>query len=138
MVIRRRVGAASRCAGVSHQAPTREAAARGARREGRRLAERFGAADETETLATPDVLERGEPVRLVYHDPDGGWWFSSERGDDEMVIACLACILQRHPELVDVANLPVNWIAHRDDGYSWVLESRPDEWGAWEEDGEGD
>lgn len=100
------------------------------------LVERFGQSARMQTLVTSDVMEGGDDVRLVYHDPDGGWWFTADdREGEEFVIACLGCVLERHPEVVQLADLPLNWVAHRDDSATeWAREPRPAEWGEWEQD----
>lgn len=74
--------------------------------------------------------------RLVYHDPDGDWWFSTAAGDDDpdLAIFCLACVLHSDRELVAVCDLPPDWIAWRDDGGPWTREPRPKDWGSWDED----
>ena len=98
------------------------------------LAERtFGAAAHALHVAERDVVE-GAPIRLVYRDPDGGWWFSSGGDDDaELSPICLACLLRDHRDLVEVADLELNWVAHRNEqDCEWEREPRPPEWGPWE------
>jgi hypothetical protein len=100
-----------------------------------KLAARFGVGGNTATMASRDVLA-GARVSLVYHDPDDGWWFSSENDDDDKDpgVGCLACVLHADPELVEVADLPLNWIAERTNDGAWARQSRPDDWGPWEEE----
>lgn len=94
----------------------------------------FGAAARETHLAGRDVIE-GARVRLVYHDPDDGWWFSSggDDEDEELGHSCLPCLLHRDPGLVEIASLPLNWIAERgDDDATWRREQRPPDWGLCE------
>jgi hypothetical protein len=95
------------------------------------LAARFGALDNLETFVTPDLVCGDECVRLVYHDPSGAWWFSSERmPEEDMIIACLGCLLGAHPELARLGDLPLDWLASRTDrGARWNRELSPADWG---------
>ena len=52
-----------------------------------------------------DAAEGEADVVTVYHDPDGGWWFGSA-SEAEVVPQCLACVLTRHPEVSELADLP--------------------------------
>lgn len=78
-----------------------------------------------------DAAEGQAEVVTVYHDPGGGWWFGSA-SEAEMVPQCLACVLTRHPEVSELADLPLNWAAHRREG-GWEYGPRPAEWGSWDE-----
>lgn len=81
-----------------------------------------------------DAAEGEADVVTVYHDPDGGWWFGSA-SEAEVVPQCLACVLTRHPEVSELADLPLNWAAHRREG-GWERGPRPPEWGAWDDEDE--
>jgi len=101
-----------------------------------KLAEQFFGTDAVESLAVAgrDVID-GERVRLVYHDPEGGWWFSSGGAEEEEELAgvCLPCLLHDDPNLVELSNLPLNWVAERGDEHDvWLRQPRPDSWGNWE------
>ena len=95
--------------------------------------EYFGAAASTTQIASVDVIA-GARVRLVYHDPEGGWWFSSDgpEEDEELGSLCLACMINHDPSILRVADLPQNWIARRGSGAGWEREPRPADWGTWE------
>ena len=83
-------------------------------------------------MAGRDLLE-GAVVRLVYHDPEDGWWFSSggNEEDEDLGQFCLPCLLHEHPNLVEFADLPLNWIAELGDEGDWKREPRPESWGLW-------
>src|SRR5215218_3953793 len=101
-------------------------------RDEKLAAEFFGPGAGT-ALVGRDVLA-GAKVRLVYHDPDGDWWFSSggDDEDEELGRMCLPCLVHDDADLVEISNLPLNWIAElRDDGV-WTREPRPESWGTWE------
>ena len=80
-----------------------------------------------------DVAEGRASVTMVYHDPGGGWWFDSQAEDESWVPQCLTCLLTRHPEMAEHADLPLNWVAWAEGG-KWTRGPRPEEWGPWESD----
>jgi hypothetical protein len=86
--------------------------------------------EEQWPVVSRDVAEGRAAATLVYHDPEGGWWFDSEAGDP-WVPQCLPCLLERHPALVQHADLPLNWVAWLEGG-TWRRGPRPVEWGPWE------
>jgi hypothetical protein len=51
--------------------------------------------------------------------------------DAEYVPQCLPCLLTQHPDVSDLADLTLDWAAHRRAG-GWERGPRPDEWGPWE------
>lgn len=72
----------------------------------------------------------GSP-RLVTHDRDG-WWqaldgvSSAEPG--EAVVACMMCLIELHPELAELADLPPGWAAEREEpGTPWLRGERAQE-----------
>lgn len=100
------------------------------------LAARFFGQGAPHAIAGRDVIG-GASVNLIYHDPENGWWFSSggPDEDEELGTICLPCLLNTAPDLVELADLPLNWIAERDGpDASWTREPRPDDWGPWETD----
>src|SRR5207247_1615722 len=81
---------------------------------------------------TQDVAEGWAEVAVVYHESGGGWWFESDP-DEPGVPQCLPCLLTRHPDLVQHADLPLNWAAWRSADGAWTRGPRPAEWGPWDE-----
>ena len=81
-------------------------------------------------VVSRDVAEGTAAVETVYHAPDGGWWFVSD-SDAEYVPQCLPCLLTQHPDVSDLADLALDWAAHRRAG-GWERGPRPEEWGPWE------
>jgi hypothetical protein len=70
------------------------------------------------------VIEGADLLRAV-HDDDGDWQFlcgdmHEEDGDDTPVIVCLECLVARHPDLNQVADLEPGMAAERPSGTaSW-------------------
>ncbi len=81
-----------------------------------------------------DAAEGEADVVTVYHDPDRGGWFGSA-SEAEVVPQCLACVLTRHPEVSELADLPLDWAAQLREGV-WERGPRPREWGAWDDSDE--
>jgi hypothetical protein len=78
------------------------------------------------TFTLRQIVKEGQPILYVVHDnDDGAWQFLS--GDpcqvaDGMVVS-LAGMIRRDPSLVELANLPVGWQAHRPEiGKPWQRE----------------
>jgi hypothetical protein len=69
------------------------------------------------------------PVLVVSHDADdGAWQFLCGTTNDpkDGVSEHLGRMLERHPDLVELGDLPLGWIAWREDESSgWVREPRP-------------
>jgi hypothetical protein len=83
-------------------------------------------------VVTQDVAEGRAEVTVVYHDPGGGWWFDSD-ADEAWMPECLPCLLTRHPDLAQHADLPLNWAAWRSADGGWTRGPRPADWGPWED-----
>ena len=83
----------------------------------------------TKAFTTRRVTELNYPVLVVSHDADdGAWQFLCGTTNDpkDGVVEYLGRILERHPELVELADLPLGWIAWREDETSaWIREPRP-------------
>ena len=102
--------------------------------EDERLAAAFFGGGAGVALAGIDVVHEGARVRLVYHDPEGDWWFSSGGDDEDEDLAriCLPCLLHDDPNLVEISDLRFNWIAELGKNGVWKREPRPADWGSWE------
>jgi hypothetical protein len=86
--------------------------------------------DQGQTVfTTRRVTELGYPVLVVSHDAeDGAWQFLCGTTNDpkDGVTESLVTMLDRHPELDELSDLPRGWIAWREDASSeWVREPHP-------------
>lgn len=90
----------------------------------------FAVSVNTTAFSSAQVVREGAPVLVVCHDHDGEWQFL--HGDvteqDECVLICMGCALQRTPAVAELASLPQGWRASRKDVASpWVSEPYADE-----------
>jgi hypothetical protein len=89
----------------------------------------FAEAPETMVFTTSRVTEQGYPVLVVAHDADdGAWQFLCGTTNDprDGVSTSLGRIIERHPEMDALADLPLGWIAWREsDESEWIREPRP-------------
>jgi len=69
-------------------------------------------------VATTAAAFDGGPVILVAHDEDGEWQFLGPGGDD-LTPVHLAHLVESHPALAQVGDLPVGWEATADPAGSW-------------------
>lgn len=76
----------------------------------------FKEAKNLGVLTTNRVIEDGYPILLVTHDEDGDWQFlcgtTSKPKHGRLV--CLNTIVEDHPSVAELADLPVGWRAERD------------------------
>ncbi len=66
-------------------------------------------------FVTHEVLRQGMPILWVVHDCDGDWAFGGE-GDvevDTTSLVCLSHVVDDHPEVAELADLPRGWRADR-------------------------
>ena len=88
---------------------------------------------ETGVFTTRQVLEGVEPIREVYHDPDGDWQFLCGTTLDaaDLKLVCLGCMVERDLSIGELADMPPSWCARRrSEGADWIQEPygpRPDE-----------
>ncbi len=75
----------------------------------------FGIPVETGVYTTRQVMEGLEPVREVYHDPDGDWQFLCGTTLDtaDLKLVCFGCMFDRDPSIGGLAELPPRWCATR-------------------------
>ncbi len=70
------------------------------------------------------------PILWVVHDNDGDWSFGSV-GDFEFnttSLVCLSHVVDQHPEIAALADLPRGWLAERPSaGEAWVREEAGEE-----------
>ena len=66
-------------------------------------------------FTTRFVIEEGHPILLVSHDKDDDWQFlcgtTNDTADGRLV--CLGSIVETHPSVVELADLPAGWQASR-------------------------
>lgn len=77
-------------------------------------------------FTTQQILE-GAVIRSVFHDYDGDWTFLHHTTDSpdesEAKLVSLALILQLDPSIGELANLPREWSAFRQDrGKAWSVD----------------
>lgn len=80
---------------------------------------------ETGTFTTRQVLDGSRPILEVYHDHDDSWQFlcGTTLDIDDLKLACLGCMVERDDALLQLADLPQGWVAHRESkGSSWERE----------------
>ena len=89
----------------------------------------FAEPPETLVFTTSRVTEQGYPVLVVAHDADdGAWQFLCGTTNDprDGVTSSLGRILERHPEIDELGDLRLGWIAWRENDESdWIREPRP-------------
>ncbi|QDT13501.1 DUF4262 domain-containing protein [Stieleria marina] len=76
----------------------------------------FKEAKNLGVLTTIRVVEAGEPVLLVTHDEDGDWQFLCGTTNDPKQgrLVGLDAIVDQHPSVVELADLPMGWRAERE------------------------
>jgi len=79
-------------------------------------------------VAHHSLLTGTESPRLVVHDRDG-WWQAldgvSPAEPEHAVVACMMCLVELHPEIAELADLPPGWAAEREQpGAAWHRSER--------------
>ena len=80
----------------------------------------FKDAKNTAVFSTVGVIKRAEPVCRVCHDHDGAWQFlagGQVTMADAMVVA-LSEVVRTDPSLLQLADLPLGWVATRENPQS--------------------
>ena len=80
-------------------------------------------------FTTSRVVE-GAPVLLVTLELDGDWQILCGTTNDlqDVKVACFGCAYQQNPEIGELADLPLGWLAWRKDvGSPWIREVMEDE-----------
>ncbi len=81
-------------------------------------------------LVTHEVFYEGMPILWVVHDHDGDWVSGSESDFevDTTSLVHLAHVVDRHPEIAALADLPRGWYAERtSEDQAWIWEESDDE-----------
>lgn len=97
---------------------------------------RSGKADEANpgglVFSTNQIMSDELPLLLVTHDEDGDWQFVHGSETDDLANAALMHVehvLERYPEIAELADLPPGWIATRSEpGERWQRMRRPADW----------
>jgi hypothetical protein len=85
----------------------------------------FDLAVNTAVLTTRQAMEGLQPVREVYHDPDGDWQFlcGTTLETSDLKLVCLGCVVEADPALGELAKMPPGWCATRiAPGAEWIQE----------------
>jgi hypothetical protein len=77
---------------------------------------RFHEGKNRAAITTKYVFDGTHPILLVSHDEEGDWQFlcGTTNLPEDGRIVCLATVVERHPAVVELADLPVGWQAARD------------------------
>ncbi len=89
----------------------------------------FDAPINAASFTTKYVLDGSLPILEVYHDHDGEWQFmcGTTNASADAKLVCLGCMIDRDPTLVQLADLPEGWLAHRvSPTQPWARESYED------------
>jgi len=75
----------------------------------------FAEAKNLGVFTTKLVLEEAFPIMLVTHDDDGDWQFLCGTTNDsrDARVVCLSDIVNTHPNVSELADLPMGWKAFR-------------------------
>lgn len=76
---------------------------------------RFQEGRNRAVFTTRHVLDGTHPVLLVSHEMEGDWQFlcgTTNRTEDGRIV-CLATMVEQHPAVADLADLPLGWQASR-------------------------
>jgi hypothetical protein len=76
----------------------------------------FSDPEEKRVYTTRFVLDKGLPILVVSHDPDGEWEFlcgTTDSPKDAREVS-LGEVVDRDARVAEVADLPVGWRAFRD------------------------
>lgn len=68
-------------------------------------------------------MEGAEPIREVYHDPDGDWQFlcGTTLDEKDLKLVCLGCMVEKDPTIGELSGMPPNWCATRlDPRGEWI------------------
>ena len=77
----------------------------------------FDASMNATAYSTKNIVKNGYPVLTIAHDNEGDWQFlCGETGNPQDIsIGCFGCIFELHPWIAEFSDLPLGWIAWRDD-----------------------
>jgi len=101
---------------------------------------RFADSPDLGVIVTRAVYTGETLLTCVSHDPDGDWQFLDDGEDNDpprevsdAIGVHLSHVVERFPEVEELFDLPMGWIAWRDaKKQSWTREPRPPDWAVWE------
>jgi hypothetical protein len=75
----------------------------------------FDEAKNLGVFTTKPVIEQGHSILLVTHDDQGDWQFLCGTTNDtkDARLVCLKEIVENHPSVIELADLPTGWQAQR-------------------------
>lgn len=79
---------------------------------------RFKDLPNTMVLTTRDVIENKRGILFVSHDADDGMWqflSDTDLNMENAILVALEEIVDFDPAIIDVADLPLGWVAWRED-----------------------
>ena len=90
----------------------------------------FTDVENTACFTQRHIVTQGHPILVVAHDADDGCWQFLDGSDDlksaDGTLVTLGSILDYDPSVAEVADLPLGWIAWREEpGAPW--ERQPNE-----------
>lgn len=92
---------------------------------------RFHEGKNRAVFTTIGVLDGTHPILLVSHDAEGDWQFlcGTTNWPEDGRLVCLGNVVEQHPAIVELADLPTGWQAVRDaPDQPWRrIKSEPDE-----------
>lgn len=79
-------------------------------------------------ITTHKIMKRQSPILYVSHDDDDGMWQFLDGGDvseSDARILGLKEVIDIDPSLVQLADLPIGWVAWRETKFNqWIREKR--------------
>ncbi len=91
----------------------------------------FDQARNVACITCRSVIDGAPVLSVTHYEDDHSWAFLDgvEFDPAESLVAAMATVVDRHPELREIASLPPGWSANRGAvGASWVMIE--DDWGA--------
>lgn len=82
------------------------------------------------SFTTRHVLDGSRPVLEVFHDQDGAWQIlcGTTVEAEDLKLVCLGCMVESHPELALLADLPPGWCVIRSDpSQPWLRDAFEEE-----------
>ena len=79
----------------------------------------FTETENTACFTQRQIVEQGHPILLVTHDADDGSWQFLDGSDNvkmtDGLLVTLGDMVQHDPSLAELADLPLGWMAWRED-----------------------
>ncbi len=88
----------------------------------------FDTPDNTAIYVCEHVFSDESPILSVFHELDNDWQFicDKDHGNDLPKVVCLGCTVEKDQSLLELATLPMGWLAARPSlKDAWVREQIP-------------